>query len=88
MERGVLCVMITFGSPKPGSCATSWSLLALLLLGRMHTMVPAMVQFGWTMWPVLAVSTLCFSAQALELGTTTVLIQRTLELYAQVSLSY
>ena len=85
MERGVLYVMTTLASLKPGSYATSCNLLTLLLLNHMHTMVPAMVQFGWTMWPVLALNTPCFSAQTLELGTTTAHIERTLELYAQVS---
>ena len=84
-EHGVPCVMTTLASTKPGSYATSCNLLMLLLLSRMHTLVPAMVQFGWTMWPVLALSTLCFSARTLELVTTTVHIERTLELYAQVS---
>ena len=85
MERGVPCVTTTLASMKPGSYATSCNLLMLLLLSRMHTLVPAMVQFGWMMWPVLALNTPCFSAQALELGTTTAHIERTLELYAQVS---
>ena len=88
MERGVLYVMTTLASLKPGSYATSCNLLTLLLLNHMHTMVLAMVQFGWMMWPVSALNTPCFSAQTLELGTTTAHIERTLELYAQVSVTH